>query len=90
MHTERVQTNVQPSRQSLVLPPELARQVQDLARSRRVSVSRLLTELVEAGIKAQIHKERVFLELGERFRAATDPDEVQRLGSELGQAVFGD
>ena len=89
MHTERVRTNVQSSRRSLVLPPEIARQVQDLAESRRMSVSRLLAELVEEGIKAQTHKEQAFLELGEHFRAATDPDEVQRLGDELGRTIFG-
>jgi hypothetical protein len=31
-----------------------------------------------------------FLQLAERFREATDPEEVERLGDELGRMVFGD
>jgi len=31
-----------------------------------------------------------FFELAERFREATHPGEIQRLGDELGRMVFGD
>ncbi len=31
-----------------------------------------------------------FLELAERFRAASDPEQVKRLGDELGRMVFGE
>ena len=47
------------------------------------------SELVEEGIETRKHKEKVFFELAERFRTATDPDEVARLGDELGTMVFG-
>ena len=30
-----------------------------------------------------------FLELAERFRNATDPREIKRLGEQLGRMVFG-
>jgi len=33
--------------------------------------------------------EAQFFKLVERFRAATDPEQVKRLGDELGRMVFG-
>jgi hypothetical protein len=30
-----------------------------------------------------------FFELAERFRTATDPDDIQRFGDQLGKMVFG-
>ncbi|HSB17566.1 MAG TPA: hypothetical protein VLE22_24160 [Bryobacteraceae bacterium] len=47
-------------------------------------------ELIENGIEAEKQKQREFFELAERFRDATDPDEVKRLGDKLGRLVFGD
>ncbi len=35
------------------------------------------------------HRESEFFELGETFRASNDPDEIQRLGDDLGRAIFG-
>jgi len=35
-------------------------------------------------------KQRAFFELAERFRAASDPEQVKRLGDELGRFVFGE
>ncbi len=34
-------------------------------------------------------KQQEFFDLAERFRRATDPDGVKRLGDELGRMVFG-
>jgi hypothetical protein len=41
------------------------------------------------GIETGGQTEKVFLELTERFRSATDPEEVERLGNEMGRMVFG-
>ena len=41
-------------------------------------------------MEAQKRKQKEFLCLAERYRAATDPEEVARLGDELGRMVFGD
>ena len=76
-------------RQSVTLPPKVAKRVRNMAKSRRVSASRILVELVEQGIEAQEQREKAFFELTERFRTATNPEEVQRLGDELGRMVFG-
>jgi hypothetical protein len=54
-----------------------------------LSASRMLVELVEEGIAARKRREKEFFELAERFRAATDPNEAERLGDELGHMVFG-
>lgn len=76
-------------RQSVTLPASVARQIRTMAKSRRLSANRVLVELVEEGIEARKRKEKAFFELAERFRAATDPKEAERLGDELGRMVFG-
>jgi len=50
----------------------------------------MLVELVEEGIGAEKRKQQKFFELAERFRSATDPKEVERLGDEMGRMVFAD
>lgn len=60
-----------------------------MARTRRLSANRMLVELVENGIDAEKRKEQEFFELAERFRSATDPEEVKRLGDQMGRMVFG-
>ncbi len=76
-------------RQSVSLPAGVATQVRSMARSRRVSANRMLVELIEEGMEAQKRRQQQFFELVERFRGATDPAEVKRLGDELGRMVFG-
>ena len=76
-------------RQSVSLPAETARKVRTLAKTRRLSANRMLVELVEDGIEAQKKKEAEFFALAEKFRAARDPKDAERLGDELGRMVFG-
>ena len=76
-------------RQSVTLPSNIATRVRSLAKRRRLSANRILVELIESGIQAEEQKQREFFDLTERFRAATDPEEVQRLGDQLGRMVFG-
>jgi hypothetical protein len=61
-----------------------------MARRRRLSDNRVLVELIERGIEARKQKERAFFDLAERFRAASDPEQVKALGEELGRFVFGE
>jgi len=77
-------------RQTVGLPADTARQVRSLAKQRRLSANRIIVELVEEGIEAQKRKQREFFALAERYRAATDPKDVARLGDDLGRMVFGD
>lgn len=76
-------------RQSVTLPVKVAAQVRTIAKRRRLSANRTLVELLEEGIESRKRKEKAFFELAERFRAAADPDQVSRLGDELGKMVFG-
>jgi hypothetical protein len=76
-------------RQSVSLPANIAAQVRNLAKTRRLSSNRMLVELIENGIEAERRKQQEFFELAERFRDTTDPKEAERLGDELGRMVFG-
>ena len=60
-----------------------------MARTRRLSSNRMLVELIENGIEAEKQKQQEFFDLAERFRNATDPKEVKRLGDQMGRMVFG-
>jgi hypothetical protein len=75
-------------RQSVSLPASLATQVRGMAKTRRVSANRMLVELVEVGVEAQERAQQEFFDLARRFRAATDAEEVKRLGDRLGRMVF--
>jgi hypothetical protein len=77
-------------RRSVSLPASIAKQVERMAKSQRLSDNRVLVELIELGIEARKHKEKAFFELAERFRAASDPQQAKRLGDELGRLVFGE
>ena len=79
-----------PVRRSVTLPPQVAKQVDSLAKRRRLSDNRVLVDLIEQGIEAQRQKEKAFFELAERFRTSTDPEQVRQLGDELGRLVFGE
>jgi hypothetical protein len=76
-------------RQSVSLPPRVAKQVGSMARSRKLSKNRMLLELIENGIDAEKRKQQQFFALAERFRNEQDPEAANRLGDELGRMVFG-
>jgi hypothetical protein len=61
-----------------------------MAKSRRLSANRMLVELIQNGIEAEKRKQQEFFDLAERFRAATDPEDVKRLGDEMGRMILGD
>jgi hypothetical protein len=64
--------------------------LETLKKQRDLSDNRVLVELIEQGIEAQKQKEKNFYQLAERFRAASDPEQVKHLGNELGRLVFGE
>jgi len=77
-------------RRSVTLPQQIDRQIETIAKSRRLSGNRVLLELVELGLEARKEREKAFFELAERFRDSTDPAEVKQLGDEMGRFVFGE
>jgi metal-responsive CopG/Arc/MetJ family transcriptional regulator len=77
-------------RRSVTLPSRLAEQVERIARKKRLSDNRVLVELLEQGLEAQKEKEKAFFSLAQRFRAASDPNEVKELGDAMGKFIFGE
>jgi len=83
-------TQAKQVRRSVTLPTRVAEQVERIARKRRLSDNRVLVELVEQGLALQNEKEKAFFSLAQRFRAATDPEEIKQLGDEMGRFIFGE
>lgn len=79
-----------PLRRSISLPSQVASQVDRIAKRRRLSENRVLVELIEEGIAAAEQREKEFFQLAEKFRAAADPEEIKRLGDQMGRFVFGE
>jgi hypothetical protein len=89
MHNGVMRTSTKTVRQSVSLPSNVATQIRNLAKARKLSANRLLVELIENGLEAERRKQQEFFNLAERFRSATDPAEVRRLGDQMGRMVFG-
>ena len=83
-------TAEKPVRQSVSLPPRLARRVRSLAKSSRTSANRVLVELIESGLDAREQERRRFLDLADRLARSRDPEEQSRLKEELARMTFGD
>ena len=83
-------TPERPVRQSVTLPPRVARRVRSLARERRTSASRVLVDLVESGLEARDREKQHFLDVAERLAQSEDPAEHVRLKEELARMTFGD
>jgi hypothetical protein len=90
VHNGVMRTANKTVRQSVSMPLNVAVRVRSLAKARRLSANRMLVELIENGIEADKRRQQEFLDLAERFRAATHPEEVKRLGDQMGRMVFGD
>jgi hypothetical protein len=86
----RSKSGTQLVRRSVSLPSRVAKQVETIAKRRALSDNRVLVELIQQGIEAERQKEKAFFELAERFRSASDPEQVKSLGDELGRFVFGE
>jgi hypothetical protein len=89
VHNGGMRTANRVVRQSVSLPASVAAQVRSLAKARRLSANRIMLELIENGIEVERRKQQEFFDLAERFRSATDPKDVKRLGDEMGRMVFG-
>jgi len=77
-------------RQSVSLPPQVARRVRSLAKTNRTSANRVLVELIESGLEAREAEKRRFLELADRLAASQNAKERTKLKEELARMTFGD
>jgi len=79
-----------PSRQSVSLPPRVAKRVRALARSRKASANRVIVDLIQEGLEAVANERRRFLELADRLSTTNSATERQRLKAELARLTFGE
>lgn len=76
-------------RRSVTLTSKTARRVRSLARAGRTSASRVLVDLVEAGLAAKEAEKRRFMDLADRLARSEDPVEQARLNEDLARLTFG-
>ena len=76
-------------RVSVALPPDLHAEIGDRAEQNDISLNRVIIQLLRAGLEAERQKKQRLEEMLLRHRESTDPQEVERLGDELGAIVFG-
>jgi hypothetical protein len=79
-----------PVRQSITLSPGAARRVKALAKTRKTSMTRVIVDLIEAGLDAQEQEKRRFFDLADRLTRSSDPAEQKRLREELARMTFGE
>ena len=79
-----------PLRQSVSLPTSVARRVKSLARTSKTSTSRVIAELIEAGLDAREQEKKRFFEFADRLSRSRDPEEQKRLKEELARMTFGE
>jgi predicted DNA-binding protein len=77
-------------RQSVTLPPGVARRVQALAKRQRTSANRVMVELIETGLEAREEEKKRFFELADRLARSSDANEQKRLKGELARLTYGE
>lgn len=77
-------------RQSVTLPPTVARRVQALARRERTSANRVIVNLIETGLEAREREKKTFFELADRLVEASDESERKRIKTELARMTYGE
>lgn len=77
-------------RQSVSLPPRIAKHVHAIAKTRKTSTNRVLVDLIEAGLQSKEAERRRFFALANQLTESADPAERQRVKEELARMTFGD
>ncbi len=76
-------------RQSISLPPRLAKRVKLLAKNQRTSANQVLVDLIESGLESKEAVKRRFFDLAHRLAASTDLEEQEQIKTELARLTFG-
>lgn len=84
-----MQTTEAATRQSVNLPARVSRQVRALAKSRGLSSSKVIADLVETGLAAKEREKERFFELAESLARSTSRVEQKRIKTELARLTFG-
>jgi hypothetical protein len=77
-------------RQSISLPPRVARRVQALAQRKNASTNRVIVDLIQSGLNAQEQEKKRFFELTDRLARSANAAEQKRLKEELARMTFGE
>jgi hypothetical protein len=64
--------------------------VKQLAKRRTISETRVIVELIEAGLEAREREKERFFDLADRLAQSSDAVEQQRIKEELALLTFGD
>jgi predicted DNA-binding protein len=83
-------TAAKPVRQSVSLPPKLARRVRTLAKNQRTSTNHVLVELIETGIESREAEKTRLFQLADQLSQASDPAERKRIKEKLARITFGE
>ena len=76
-------------RQSVSIPPGIAKRVRALAKTRRTSANRVLVDLIEAGLQSKETEKERFFSLVSRLTQSRNSAERQQLKEELARITFG-
>ncbi len=77
-------------RQSVTLPSPIARRVRALAKRENRSSSRVIVDLIEAGLDAREQEKKIFYELADRLANSSDASEQKQLKRELARLTYGE
>ena len=76
-------------RQSVTIPAELAVEVERVARTKHLTMSRALVVLAQRGVEAEAAARKNLNATYRRFMAQADPERKDEAGRDLIRAVFG-
>ena len=77
-------------RQSVTLPPGVARRVRSLAKREQTSTNRVIVDLIQSGLEARDQQKQRFFELAERLAKTNSVAEQKRIKEELARLTFGE
>jgi metal-responsive CopG/Arc/MetJ family transcriptional regulator len=84
-----MQTDEASTRQSVNLPAHVSRRVRAIAKTKGLSSSKVIADLVESGLAAKEREKERFFELAEQLAKSTSPSQQRRLKAELARLTFG-
>lgn len=90
VYPEVMRHSEKPIRQSISLPPRVARRVKALTRTKKTSANRVVVDLIEAGLESQEQEKKRFFALADRLVRSSNPKEEKRLKEELARMTFGE
>jgi hypothetical protein len=77
------------SRVSVPVTNEMLEKIESRAARAGVSRSAFMTRLLQYGLEAEQKKRDQFVQKIRQYRDSADPAEIERLGDEIGEMIFG-